>query len=59
MITMAGALMFFTTGGIMFEVWHNASSGTGYLISSGIIAFLNGFVYIADCILTFLKYGYI
>jgi len=55
---MAGAFMFFTTGGIIFEVWYNATYTTGHLIGSGIIAFLNGFVYLGDCLLTFLKYGY-
>jgi len=57
MITMAGAFLFFTTGGLIFEVWYNATSTTVYLIGSGIIAFLNGFVYLGDFVLTTLKYG--
>jgi len=57
MITMAGALLFFTTGGLIFEVWYNATHASGYLIGSGIIAFLNGFVYLGDFVLTTLKFG--
>lgn len=56
MITAAGALMFITTGALIFEMWDHQAYVTGYLIGSGFVAFLNGFVYIADCILTFFKY---
>ena len=58
MTTAAGAIMFFATGGLMFEMWKNQRDATGCLMGSGIIAFLNGFIYLADCVLTFLKYGY-
>ena len=55
MITLAGAFMFFTTGGLIFEMWHDANHVTGSLVSSGFIAFFNGFVYLGDCALTFFK----
>ena len=57
MITLAGAFLFFATGGLIFEAWYNAEQATGYLIGSGIIAFLNGFVYLGDFALTSFKYG--
>jgi hypothetical protein len=49
--------MFLTTGGLIFETWHNATNASGYLIGSGFFAFLNGLLYLADCALTFFKYG--
>jgi hypothetical protein len=57
MITLAGAVLFITTGGLIFEVWYKATNASGYLIGSGIIAFLNGFVYLGDFVLTSCKYG--
>jgi len=56
--TAAGTIMFLATGGLIFEMWTNHSDATGCLIGSGIIAFLNGFVYLVDCVLTLLKYRY-
>jgi hypothetical protein len=53
MITLVGAFLFFATGGLIFEMWHDANHVTGYLISSGFVAFFNGFVYLGDCALTF------
>jgi FtsH-binding integral membrane protein len=50
------ALLFFAAGGIILEAFHNASNSTAYLISSGIVAFFNGFVYCGDFALTFYKY---
>ena len=55
--TLAGALMFMTTGGLIFETWYNATNASGYLICSGVFAFLNGFVYLADLALTSFKFG--
>ena len=57
MITLVGAFLFFATGGLIFETWSSATYASGYLIGSGIIAFLNGFIYLGDCALTFLNYG--
>jgi len=57
LITLAGAFMFFTTGGLIIETWYNATNASGYLIGSGIFSFLNGFVYLGDCALTSFKYG--
>ena len=56
-VTLVGAFLFFTTGGLIIEAWYNAQHTTGYLIGSGIIAFLNGFVYLGDLALTSFKYG--
>jgi hypothetical protein len=56
MTAMAAALLFFATGGLIFKIWSDNKHATGYLIGSGIFAFLNGFVYLGDCAYTF-KYG--
>jgi hypothetical protein len=53
---LAGAFLFFTTGGLIFEMVSNDSHTSGYYIASGIFAFLNGFVYLVDFALTF-KYS--
>jgi hypothetical protein len=55
-ISLAGAFLFLASGGIIIEAWYKATNASGYLICSGAIAFLNGFVYLADCALTFFKY---
>ena len=57
MITLVGAFLFFATGGLIFETWNSATNSSGYLIGSGIIAFLNGFVYLGDCALTSFKFS--
>jgi hypothetical protein len=57
MTLLAGAGMFLTTGGLIFEMWDHAYKASDYLISSGFFAFLNGLVYLADLALTFFKYG--
>jgi hypothetical protein len=57
LITLAGAFMFFTTGGLIIETWNKNTNPTGYLIVSGIIAFLTGFVYLGDLALTVFKYS--
>jgi hypothetical protein len=56
MVTVSAAFLFFATGGIMFETWHNATTTSGYLIGSGVMAFINGFVYLGDFALTLFKY---
>ena len=56
MITLVGAFLFFATGGLIFETWTDATNTSVYLIGSGIIAFLNGFVYLGDCALTSLNF---
>jgi len=53
----AAAVLFFTTGGLIFEIVHYAPNSSGYLIGSGIFACLNGCVYIADCAITYFKRG--
>jgi hypothetical protein len=57
MVTLSGAFLFFATGGILIETWHNAKYATGYLVGSGVMAFLTGFVYLGDFALTCFKYG--
>jgi hypothetical protein len=57
MMTLPAALLFFTTGGIIIEAFHHARVSTGYLVTSGIVAFINGFAYIGDFALTFYKYN--
>jgi hypothetical protein len=57
MITLPAAFLFFSTGGIIIETWYNASSATGYLIGSGILAFITGFTYLGDFALTIFNYG--
>ena len=56
MTAAAAAVLFFTTGGLIFELASNASQTSGYLIGSGIFACLNGCAYIADCAITFFKH---
>jgi len=56
MITLCAAVLFFVTGGLLFGLWSNNKSATGFIIGSGIVAILNGFVYLGDCAFTF-KYG--
>lgn len=51
MLNLSGAFLFFTTGGLIFDVWYKGSSASGYLIGSGIIAFLNGSIYLGDLVL--------
>jgi hypothetical protein len=53
MLTLPAALLFFSTGGIIIEAYHHASVSTGYLVTSGILAFINGFAYFGDFALTF------
>jgi hypothetical protein len=53
MTTLPAALLFFATGGIIIEAFHHASVSTGYLVTSGIVAFINGFAYIWEFALTF------
>ena len=56
MITLVGAFLFFATGGLIIETWTDATNTSVYLIGSGIIAFLNGFVYLGDCAITSLNF---
>ena len=56
MITaLAGAFLFFTTGGLMFEALANSDQTIGTIIGSGIFAFLNGFAYLVDLALTYFR----
>jgi hypothetical protein len=56
MVTVSAAFLFFATGGIIIETWYNATTTSGYLIGSGFIAFINGFIYLGDFALTLFKY---
>jgi hypothetical protein len=53
LVALCAAFLFFATGGLIFEIWSNNKHATGYLIGSGIFAFLNGFVYLGDWAITF------
>lgn len=57
MIALPAAFMFFSTGGIIIETWYHATRSTGYLIGSGILAFITGFIYLGDFALAFFNYG--
>ncbi|XP_023708937.1 uncharacterized protein LOC111865273 [Cryptotermes secundus] len=57
MIALPAAFMFFSTGGIIIETWYHANDSTAYLIGSGILAFITGFIYLGDFALTFFNYG--
>jgi hypothetical protein len=57
MVTLAAAFLFFATGGLIIETWYHADNASGYLIGSGIIAFLNGLVYLGDFAITSFKFG--
>jgi hypothetical protein len=55
-IALPGAVMFFASGAIMMEAWHNNVTQAGEVLASGILAFLNGLVYLVDFALTYFKY---
>jgi hypothetical protein len=57
MIALPAAFLFFSTGGIIIETWYHAERSTGYLIGSGILSFVDGFVYLGDFALTVFNYG--
>jgi hypothetical protein len=56
-VTLSAAFLFFATGGIIIETWYNAKYSTGYLVGSGVMAFLTGCAYLGDFALTCFKYG--
>jgi hypothetical protein len=55
-ISLPAAFMFFATGGIMLEQYSNIANATGCLLTAGIVAFIDGFVYLGDFVLTFRNY---
>jgi hypothetical protein len=57
MVTLSAAFLFFATGGIIIETWYHGEHATGYLIGSGVMAFLTGFAYLGDFALTSFKFG--
>jgi hypothetical protein len=56
MVNLSAAFLFFATGGLTIETWHHTEYATGYLIGSGVFAFLIGVVYLGDFALTLFKY---
>jgi hypothetical protein len=48
--------MFFASGAIMMEAYVNSADNAGEVLAAGILAFLNGFVYLLDFGLTYFKY---
>ncbi|GFG28744.1 hypothetical protein Cfor_02991 [Coptotermes formosanus] len=50
-VTLPGAVMFFASGSIMMQAWNNFGSQADRLLLSGVLSFLNGFVYLVDFVL--------
>jgi hypothetical protein len=48
--------MFFASGALMMESWDKNANTAGEVLASGIMAFLNGVVYLVDFGLTYFKY---
>lgn len=55
-VTLPGAVMFFASGSIMTEAWKNFGSQADRLLVSGILTFLNGFIYLADFVFNCFRY---
>ncbi|XP_023727323.1 uncharacterized protein LOC111875357 [Cryptotermes secundus] len=55
-ITLPGAVMFITSGALMIESWDRNPNTTGEVLGSGVMALLNGFIYLVDFGLTYFKY---
>jgi hypothetical protein len=55
-ITLPGAVMFFASGAIMMEAFDKSAGTAGEVLASGILAFLNGLIYLVDFGLTYFKY---
>jgi hypothetical protein len=56
-IAVAGACLFFTTVGLIFQMFSYIYHAPGYTVHSAFIALSNGCVYIADCAITFFRCG--
>jgi hypothetical protein len=56
MVTLSAAFLFFATGGLIFETWHNVTTTSGLLIGSGVMAFINGFVHLGEFALILFRY---
>jgi hypothetical protein len=48
--------MFVTSGALMMESWDKNANTKGEVLGAGIMAFLNGLIYLVDFGLTFFKY---
>jgi hypothetical protein len=48
--------MFIASGALMMEAWDNSAVKSGEVLGSGIMAVINGFVYLADFVLTYFRY---
>lgn len=55
-ITLPGAVMFIASGAIMMEAWDKSANRSGEVLGSGIMAVINGLVYLTDFGLTYFKY---
>jgi hypothetical protein len=48
--------MFIASGALMMEAWDNSAIPAGEVLGSGIMAIINGLVYLADFGLTYFRY---
>jgi hypothetical protein len=56
-ITLSAVLMFFATGGLIFEQYHQAKHSTAHLLISGMVALISGITYACHFVLTLYNYG--
>jgi hypothetical protein len=57
MISLPAAIMFFSTGGIILEQYHQSKNSSGHLIAAGLVCFINGLTYLCDFALTVYNHG--
>jgi hypothetical protein len=57
MISLTAAFLFFASGAIMIESWATVDGVSNRVIGSGIVALVNGLVYLVDLVLTYFRYG--
>jgi hypothetical protein len=56
LITLPGAVMFIASGIIMMEAWVNFGSRDDKLLTAGILAPVNGVVYLVDFVFNYCRY---
>jgi len=54
--TLPGAVMFIASGILMLEAWQNFGSSGDRLLIAGILAPVNGVVYLVDFLLNYYRY---
>jgi hypothetical protein len=48
LVTLPGAFMFFATGAILIEAWTIFGTAEDQQLIAGVLAIINGFVYLVD-----------